>query len=77
MSKHRVGLRVRTVIATVPVLLLAVATMPTPVFGLSLSDVFNGNYRGRGQPDQLFNGSTAIIPRIINLMLFIYQSLNC
>ena len=34
-------------------------------------DVFSGPYRGEGQPTSLFDGSTAIIPRIINLMLFI------
>lgn len=38
---------------------------------LSLMDVINGNYRGKGQPTELFDGSSAIIPRIINLMLFI------
>ena len=34
-------------------------------------DVFSGPYRGEGQPANLFEGSTAIVPRIINLMLFI------
>lgn len=38
---------------------------------LSLMDVFSGPYRGEGQPANLFEGSTAIVPRIINLMLFI------
>ena len=38
---------------------------------LTLMDVFSGPYRGEGQPTSLFDGSTAIIPRIINLMLFI------
>lgn len=38
---------------------------------LSLPDVFSGPYRGQGQPAELFNGANAIIPRVINLMLFI------
>jgi hypothetical protein len=42
-----------------------------PTFALSLMDVINGSYRGEGQPTELFNGSTALIPRAINLMLFI------
>ena len=41
------------------------------VSALSLTDVFSGPYRGEGQPTSLFDGSTAIVPRIINLMLFI------
>ena len=41
------------------------------VSALSLTDVFSGPYRGEGQPSNLFNGQSAIIPRIINLMLFI------
>ena len=42
-----------------------------PASALSLMDVFSGPYRGEGQPANLFEGSTAIVPRIINLMLFI------
>ena len=42
-----------------------------PVGALSLADVINGNYRGDGQPTELFDGTTAIIPRLINLMLFV------
>ena len=38
---------------------------------LTLMDVFSGPYRGEGQPASLFDGSTAIVPRVINLMLFI------
>jgi uncharacterized metal-binding protein len=34
-------------------------------------DVINGDYRGQGQPTELFDGGAAIIPRLINLMLFI------
>jgi len=40
-------------------------------FGLSLMDVINGAYRGQGQPTDLFAGGDALIPRMINLMLFI------
>ena len=50
--------------------LLALST-PLPASGLSLMDVVDGNFRGEGQPSELFDGSTAIIPRAINLMLFI------
>ncbi|MDO4271390.1 MAG: hypothetical protein Q4C83_00160 [Candidatus Saccharibacteria bacterium] len=45
--------------------------VPTAAFALSLPDVFSGPYRGNGQPADLFNGADAIIPRVINLMLFI------
>lgn len=38
---------------------------------LSLMDVFNGNYKGEGQPSSLFGGANAIIPKVINIMLFI------
>ena len=40
-------------------------------YALSLMDVFSGSYRGEGQPTSLFDGTTAIVPRVINLMLFI------
>lgn len=50
--------------------LLALST-PLPASGLSLMDVVDGNFRGEGQPSELFDGSAAIIPRAINLMLFI------
>ena len=39
--------------------------------GLSLMDVINGAYRGKGQPTDLFAGGDALIPRLINLLLFI------
>ena len=42
-----------------------------PASALSLMDVINGAYRGQGQPTELFGGPTALIPRAINLMLFI------
>jgi hypothetical protein len=63
--------KVKVIVTTSFVLLVTAVITPAPVFGLSLMDVINGNYRGQGQPDALFDGSTAIIPRIINLMLFI------
>lgn len=52
----------------------AVATAvltPLSASALSLMDVINGDYRGQGQPTELFDGGAAIIPRLINLMLFI------
>ena len=42
-----------------------------PASALSMMDVINGAYRGEGQPTELFGGSTALIPRAINLMLFV------
>lgn len=42
-----------------------------PASALSLLDVLSGQYRGEGQPASLFDGPTAIIPRAINLMLFV------
>ncbi len=39
-------------------------------------DVINGDYRGQGQPTELFDGGAAIIPRLINLMLFIVGILD-
>ena len=42
-----------------------------PASALSLMDVMNGQYRGEGQPTELFDGPQALIPRAINLMLFI------
>ena len=55
---------------------LSVGLMSRDSFGLSLGDVINGNYRGDGQPVELFDGNTAIIPRFINLMLFIVGILS-
>ncbi|MDR1970000.1 MAG: pilin, partial [Candidatus Nomurabacteria bacterium] len=46
-------------------------TLPGSANGLSLMDVINGSYRGQGQPTDLFAGGDALIPRLINLMLFI------
>ncbi len=43
----------------------------TPVGALALPDVFSGPYRGEGQPTDLFGGANAIIPKAINLMLFV------
>ncbi|MGE5309896.1 MAG: hypothetical protein ACM3JF_02335 [Sphaerimonospora mesophila] len=44
---------------------------PLTASALSLMDVIDGNYRGDGQPTELFDGGAAIVPRVINLMLFI------
>lgn len=55
----------------------AVAAMGVALVGslsasaLSLMDVFSGPYRGQGQPASLFDGPAAIIPKVINIMLFI------
>ncbi len=38
---------------------------------LALPDVFSGPYRGKGQPANLFNGVNAVIPRLINIALFV------
>lgn len=59
-----------------PLLVALVAAAGVSLIGqsasaLSLMDVFSGPYRGEGQPTSLFDGSTAIVPRVINLMLFI------
>lgn len=45
--------------------------MTSPAGALALPDVFSGPYRGEGQPTELFSGANAIIPRAINLMLFV------
>ena len=42
-----------------------------PAGALALPDVFSGPYRGEGQPTDLFGGANAIIPKAINLMLFV------
>lgn len=57
--------------AAVSGIVVSVALMPLTASALSLMDVINGDYRGEGQPTELFDGSAAIIPRVINLMLFI------
>lgn len=49
----------------------AAVLAPLSASALSLMDVINGDYRGQGQPTELFDGGAAIIPRLINLMLFI------
>jgi hypothetical protein len=46
-------------------------SLPGSARGLSIMDVINGTYRGEGQPTDLFSGGDALIPRLINLMLFI------
>ena len=54
-----------------------IGSIATPAYAndLTITDVVDGGsgtgYRGRGQPAELFGGQDAIIPRVINLMLFI------
>lgn len=52
---------------------IAVATiLPlAPAQALTLQDAFSGQYRGDGQPTELFSGPDAIVPKTINLLLFI------
>lgn len=50
--------------------LLSLSSVPA-AHSLSIRDVINGAYRGEGQPTDLFAGGDALIPRLINLMLFI------
>ncbi len=50
---------------------VAAVLTPLTASALSLMDVINGDYRGDGQPTELFDGGAAIVPRVINLMLFI------
>lgn len=66
-SGFKRALRVIALCAVMSVPLLSVATASA----LSLPDVFSGQYRGEGQPATLFDGPTAIVPKVINLMLFI------
>jgi len=63
--KLRTG--VATLVLTGAISLLSVGS----AHGLSIMDVVNGSYRGQGQPTELFSGGDALIPRLINLMLFI------
>ncbi len=59
-------------VVTTVALFVSVTLMSTlPASALSLLDVMNGQYRGDGQPADLFDGPQALIPRAINLMLFI------
>ncbi len=63
---HAIGSLVAVFVATVGMSLISQSAS-----ALTLMDVFSGPYRGEGQPASLFDGSTAIVPRVINLMLFI------
>ena len=57
---------------SVLVLFVGVSLMSAlPASALSLLDAMSGQYRGEGQPSELFDGQQALIPRAINLMLFI------
>ena len=63
---HAIGSQAAAFVATVGMSLISQSAS-----ALTLMDVFSGPYRGEGQPASLFDGSTAIVPRVINLMLFI------
>lgn len=63
---HAIGSLAAVFVATVGISLIGQSAS-----ALTLMDVFSGPYRGEGQPASLFDGSTAIVPRVINLMLFI------
>ncbi len=63
---HAIGSLAAAFVATVGMSLIGQSAS-----ALTLMDVFSGPYRGEGQPASLFDGSTAIVPRVINLMLFI------
>ncbi|MCL2280469.1 pilin [Candidatus Saccharibacteria bacterium] len=63
--------KLRTSAATLALAAGLALTLPGSAYGLSLTDVINGAYRGEGQPTDLFSGGDALIPRLINLMLFI------
>lgn len=58
-------------LAAALVAIVGISLIGQSVSALTLMDVFSGPYRGEGQPASLFDGSTAIVPRVINLMLFI------
>lgn len=61
---------VKSIVASLGMLRLATVRL-TAASALSLPDVFSGQYRGQGQPAELFNGANAIVPKVINLMLFV------
>lgn len=63
---HAIGSLAAALVAIVGISLIGQSAS-----ALTLMDVFSGPYRGEGQPASLFDGSTAIVPRVINLMLFI------
>jgi len=63
--------KINRVIAALAISFGTALFMVLPASALSLMDVINGAYRGQGQPTELFSGSTALIPRAINLMLFV------
>lgn len=69
MNKSRLSQTTKAVISSLTLVLAGAFSLPTSA--LSLPDVFSGAYRGEGQPTDLFSGPTAIIPRAINLMLFV------
>ena len=70
MKKSKKVIAVLSLVAGLASVGLAAVCAPVSS-ALSLMDVFSGPYRGEGQPTSLFDGSTAIVPKVINLMLFI------
>ena len=68
----KIGLAISTIVAVLGV----AASVTLPAAALSLMDVINGAYRGEGQPTELFDGPAALIPRAINLMLFVVGILS-
>ncbi|MFZ2560608.1 MAG: hypothetical protein WAW91_03200 [Candidatus Nanoperiomorbaceae bacterium] len=71
--KLRFNKIVRALSALIIAFALTVSAVVLPISSVSAADDLFGfqQYRGNGQPSQLFNGPEAIIPRIINIMLFI------
>ncbi len=63
--------KLRTSVSVLALTAIASLASVSSAHGLSLTDVINGSYRGQGQPTDLFAGGDALIPRLINLMLFI------
>lgn len=53
-----------------------VATQALSWVALALPDVFSGAFQGDGQPTELFNGPDAVVPRMINILLFIVGVLS-
>ena len=68
--------KVGLIISAAALAIGAALSLAVPTFALSLMDVINGAYRGQGQPTELLNGPTALIPRAINLMLFVIGILS-
>jgi ABC-type Fe3+ transport system permease subunit len=68
MKKFKAVLAIGAVVAGV-----GLAALPTPTFAddLTLGGAVSSDNQGQGQPTSLFGGSNAIVPRVINIMLYI------